>query len=220
MEKYKPGDILKVIIPNYPNNEEWLVLTNCYTIDTTTSKSTYETLVREKLEAHVGVKLNPSSNPTIIFDWYIDTNFYSNSYLNITVATQEEIHTLFTVLEQNKLQYVDATNTLIGNIDNCKQNVEFNNTVDYYKLPNFNVGDFIRHKLSKTIYKVINITTRSISVMYTDNNNNLLNSFIPITQLTNFSRIDFDNIDSFSSLNQSKTNFINTVNEYKKYLTV
>lgn len=33
MEKYKPGDILKVIIPHYPNDEEWLVITNSYTID-------------------------------------------------------------------------------------------------------------------------------------------------------------------------------------------
>lgn len=216
MEKYKSGDILKVIVPN---NEEWLVINNCYVVETTTSKATFETLVREKLEAHVGVKLNSSSNPTIIFDWYIESGFCSKD-LNITLATQKEINTLLTILEQNRLQYVDTTNTLIGNLDNCKQNTEFSNTIDYYNLPNFNVGDFIRHKFSKTIYKVINIKTRGISVIYTDNNNNLLNSFIPITQLTNFSRVDFDDIDSFSSLNRSKDDFIITINEYKKYLTI
>lgn len=219
MEKYKPGDILKVIVSNYPNNEEWLVITNSYTIDTTTSKSTYEILVREKLEAHVGIKLNSSSNPTIILDWYIESSF-SYKDLNITFATQEEKNTLLTVLEQNKLQYIDETNTLIGNLDNCKQIIEFNNTIDYFELPNINIGDFIVRNYSKIIYKVINITTRGISVIYPDNKNNLLNLFIPIPQLTNFKYIDLDNIDSFSSLNQSKTNFINTVNEYKKYLTI
>lgn len=176
-------------------------------------------MVREKLEAHVGVKLNSSSSPTIIFDWYIDTTFLSND-LNITFATQEEIHTLSTVLEQNKLQYINESNTLIGNLDNCKKFIEFNNTIDYYELPNINIGDFIVRNYSKTIYKVINITTRGISVIYTDNKNNLLNLFIPLTQLTNFKYIDFDNIDLFSSLNQSKNNFINTVNKYKKYLTI
>lgn len=219
MEKYKPGDILKVIVSNYPNNEEWLVITNSYTIDTKTNTYTFETMVREKLEAHVGIKLNSSSNPTIILDWYIDSSFSSKD-LNITFATQEEKNTLLTVLEQNKLQYIDTTNTLIGNLDNGKQDTEFNNTIDYHELPNINIGDFIRRKFSKTIYKVINITTRGISVIYTDNKNNLLNLFIPTTQLTNFSRINFDNIDSFSSLNQSKANFTNTVNEYKKYLTI
>lgn len=219
MEKYKAGDILKIIIPNYPNNEEWLVITDCYTVDTTTSKSTYEILVREKLEAHVGIKLNSSSNPTIVLDWYTESNF-SSSDLNITFATQEEKNTLLTVLEQNKLQYIDETNTLIGNLDNCKKIIEFNNTIDYFELPNINIGDFIVRKYSKTIYKVINITTRGISVIYNDNKNNLLKLFIPIPQLTNFKYIDFDKIDSFSSLNQSKTNFINTVNEYKKYLTI
>jgi len=219
MEKYKSGDILKVIVSNYPNNEEWLVITNCYTVDTTTSKSTYETLVREKLEAHVGIKLNSSSNPTIILDWYIESSFSSKD-LNITFATQEEKNTLLTVLEQNKLQYIDEINTLIGNLDNCKKIIEFNNTIDYYELPNINIGDFIVRNYSKTIYKVINITTRGISVIYSDNKNNLLNLFIPIPQLKNFKYINFDNIDSFSSLNQSKTNFINTVNEYKKYLTI
>lgn len=219
MEKYKSGDILKVIVPNYPNNEEWLVITNCYTVDTTTSKQTYETLVREKLEAHVGVKLNSTSNTTIIFDWYIDTNFYSND-LNISFATQEEKNTLLTILEQNNLQYIDATNTLIGNLDNCKKIIEFNSTIDYYNLPDISVGDYIVRKYSKTIYKVINITTRGVSVMYTDNNNNLLNSFIPIAQLTNFDRVDYNYIDSFSSLNRSFDNFTNTVNEYKKYLTI
>lgn len=220
MEKYKSGDILKVIVPNYPNNEEWLVLTNYYTIETTISKSTYETLIREKLEAHVGIKLNSSSSPTIVFDWYIDTNFYSNSYLNITVATQEERNTLFTILEQNKLQYIDETNTLIGNTDNCKQNIELNNTINYRELPNINVGDFIKRKNSKSIYKVTNITTRGISVIYNDNKNNLLNFFIPTTYLVNFSSVNFDYVDSFSSLNQSKDDFIKTVNEYKKYLTI
>lgn len=219
MEKYKPGDILKVIVSNYPNNEEWLVITDCYTVDTTTSKSTYEILVREKLEAHVGIKLNSSSNPTIILDWYIESSF-SFQDLNITFATQEEKNTLLTVLEQNKLQYIDETNTLIENLDNCKQIIEFNNTIDYFELPNINIGDFIVRNYSKTIYKVINITTRGISVIYNDNKNNLLNLFIPIPQLTNFKYIDFDKIDSFSSLNQSKTNFTNTVNEYKKYLTI
>lgn len=219
MEKYKPGDILKVIVSNYPNNEEWLVITNSYTVDTTTSKSTYETLVREKLEAHVGIKLNSSSNPTIILDWYIESSF-SFQDLNITFATQEEKNTLLTVLEQNKLQYIDETNTLIGNLDNCKKIIEFNNTIDYFELPNINIGDFIRRNYSKTVYKVINITTRGIFVIYSDNKNNLIKSFIPTTQLTNFKYIDFDKIDSFSSLNQSKTNFINTVNEYKKYLTI
>jgi hypothetical protein len=219
MEKYKSGDILKVIVSNYPNNEEWLVITNCYTIDTTVSKSTYETLVREKLEAHVGIKLNSSSNPTIILDWYIESGF-SFKDLNITFATQEEKNTLLTVLEQNKLQYIDETNTLIGNLDNCKQIIEFNNTIDYFELPNINIGDFIVRNYSKTIYKVINITTRGISVIYNDNKNNLLNLFIPIPQLTNFKYIDFDKIDSFSSLNKSKDKFIITVNEYKKYLTI
>lgn len=219
MEKYKPGDILKVIIPNYPNNEEWLVLTNCYTIDTKTNTYTLETMVREKLEAHVGIKLNLSSNPTIVFDWYTDSSFSSKD-LNITVATQEERNTLFTILEQNKLQYIDMNNTLIGNIDNCKQNIELNNTINYSELPNISVGDFIKRKYSKNIYKVTNITTHGIFVIYNDNKNNLLNSFIPTTHLINFSRINFDYVDSFSSLNQSKTNFINTVNEYKKYLTV
>lgn len=219
MEKYKPGDILKVIVSNYPNNEEWLVITNCYVIETTTSKATFETMVREKLEAHVGVKLNSSSNPTIILDWYIESSF-SFQDLNITFATQEEKNTLLTVLEQNKLQYIDETNTLIGNLANCKQIIEFNNTIDYFELPNINIGDFIVRNYSKTIYKVINITTRGISVIYNDNKNNLLNLFIPIPQLTNFKYIDFDKIDSFSSLNQSKTNFTNTVNEYKKYLTI
>ena len=82
MEKYKPGDILKVIVPNYPNNEEWLVITNCYTVDTTICKSNFETLVREKLEAHVGVKLNSSSNPTIVLDWYIESSFSSKDLNN------------------------------------------------------------------------------------------------------------------------------------------
>lgn len=219
MEKYKPGDILKVIVPNYSNNEEWLVITNCYTIDTKTNKYTLETMVREKLEAHVGIKLNSSSNPTIILDWYIDSSFSSKD-LNITFATQEETHTLFTILEQNKLQYIDETNTLIGNLDNCKQNIELNNTINYSELPNISVGDFIKLKYSKNIYKVTNITTRGIFVMHSDNKNNLLNSFIPITQLTNFSRVNFDKVDSFSSLNQSKDDFIRIVNEYKKYLTI
>lgn len=219
MEKYKSGDVLKVIIPNYPNDEEWLVITNCYTIDKQTNKYTLDTMVREKLEAHVGIKLNSSSNPTIILDWYIESSF-SSTDLNITFATQEEKNTLLTVLEQNKLQYIDATNTLIGNLDNCKQIIEFNNTIDYFELPNINIGDFIVRNYSKTIYKVINITTRGIFVIYNDNKNNLINLFIPTTQLTNFKYIDFDKIDSFSSLNQSKTNFINTVNEYKKYLTI
>ena len=219
MEKYKSGDVLKVIIPNYPNDEEWLVITNCYTIDTNTNKYTLDTMVREKLEAHVGIKLNSSSNPTIILDWYIESSF-SSKELNITFATQEEKNTLLTVLEQNKLQYIDATNTLIGNLDNCKQIIEYNNIIDCYDLPNINIGDFIVRNYSKTIYKVINITTRGISVIYTDNKNNLLNLFIHITQLKNFKYINFDNIDSFSSLNQSKDNFINIVNEYKKYLTI
>ena len=94
MEKYKSGDVLKVIIPNYPNDEEWLVITNCYTIDTNTNKYTLDTMVREKLEAHVGIKLNSSSNPTIILDWYIESSF-SSKELNITFATQEEKNTLF-----------------------------------------------------------------------------------------------------------------------------
>ena len=188
MEKYKSGDVLKVIIPNYPNDEEWLVITNCYTIDTNTNKYTLDTMVREKLEAHVGIKLNSSSNPTIILDWYIESSF-SSKELNITFATQEEKNTLLTVLEQNKLQYIDATNTLIGNLDNCKQIIEYNNIIDCYDLPNINIGDFIVRNYSKTIYKVINITTRGISVIYTDNKNNLLNLFIHITQLKNFKYI-------------------------------
>lgn len=219
MEKYKSGDVLKVIIPNYPNDDEWLVLTDCYTIDTKTNIYNLETMVREKLEAHVGIKLNSSSNPTIVFDWYTDSSF-SSTDLNITVATPEERNALFTILEQNKLQYIDANNTLIGNIDNCKQNIELNNTINYRELPNINVGDFIKRKYSKNIYKVINITTRGISVIYNDNKNNLLNFFIPVTHLVNFSSINFDYVDSFSSLNQSKDDFIRTVNEYKKYLTI
>lgn len=219
MEKYKSGDVLKVIVPNYPNDDEWLVLTDCYTIDTKTNTYNLETMVREKLEAHVGIKLNSSSNPTIVFNWYTDSSF-SSFDLNITVATQEERNTLFTILEQNKLQYIDSNNTLIGNIDNCKQNIEINSTINYRELPNINVGDFIKRKYSKNIYKVTNITTRGISVIYNDNKNNLLNSFIPITHLVNFSSINFDYVDSFSSLNQSKDDFIRTANEYKKYLTI